>query len=144
MERIVKGEEEMSVFAIEVLRTLQQNTTHATVLGLTGDLGSGKTTFTQLFAKALSIEAHVVSPTYVIAKFYDMTNHATWKRLVHIDAYRINSPEEMRALKWGEIIADPQNIVIVEWPERIGDLFPKDAFMLKFHFIDQTTRSVTL
>lgn len=143
MEQIIKGEDEMSIFAIDILRTLTPSKDHATIVGLSGDLGSGKTTFAQLFARGLLIEEHIVSPTYVIAKFYDIAHNAPWKKLVHIDAYRIEDPAEMRTLKWEEIIADAKNIVLVEWPERVGGLFPKDAPMLQFRFIDQGTRAVT-
>jgi tRNA threonylcarbamoyladenosine biosynthesis protein TsaE len=143
MEHILHGEDQMSAFALEVLRGLPQNKDHATVLGLSGDLGSGKTTFAQLFARGLHIEETISSPTYVIAKFYDIAHHSAWRRFVHIDAYRISDPEEMRRLKWEEIISEPKHIILVEWPEHIGELFPKDAPMLRFRFIDQTTRAVT-
>lgn len=144
MEQIIKGEDKMDAFALEVLRTLPQNKERATVLGLSGDLGSGKTTFAQLFARGLCIEETISSPTYVIAKFYDIAHHPAWSRFVHIDAYRILDPEEMRRLKWEEIISEPKHIILVEWPEHIGELFPKDARMLQFRFIDQITRAVTL
>jgi tRNA threonylcarbamoyladenosine biosynthesis protein TsaE len=142
MEHILQGEDEMNAFALEVLRALPQNKEQATVVGLTGDLGSGKTTFAQFFAQGLHIKDRVVSPTYVIAKFYDIPEHSAWSKFVHIDAYRIEHPDEMRMLKWDGIIADPKNIILVEWPERMGELFPHDAVMLQFRFIDQGTRAV--
>lgn len=144
MERIIQGEDEMGVFALLILRALPQNNkAHATVIGLSGDLGSGKTTFAQLFAKGLGVTERIVSPTYVIAKFYDISNNPLWNKFMHIDAYRIESSDEMRMLKWEAILEDPHHIVLIEWPERIGELFPKDAIMLQFKFIDQTTRAVT-
>jgi tRNA threonylcarbamoyladenosine biosynthesis protein TsaE len=142
MEKIIQGEDEMSVFALEVLRTLSPNKEHATIVGLSGDLGSGKTTFAQFFAQGLHIEERIISPTYVIAKFYDIPNNVRWSKFVHIDAYRIEDPEEMRMLKWDGIVVDTKNIVLVEWPEHIKELFPKDAIMLQFRFIDQGTRAV--
>jgi tRNA threonylcarbamoyladenosine biosynthesis protein TsaE len=142
MENIIQGEDEMNVFAFEVLRTLPANKEHATIVGLSGDLGSGKTTFAQFFAQALHVKERIVSPTYVIAKFYDIPNNALWNKFVHIDAYRIEDPEEMHMLKWTGIVADTKNIVLVEWPEHIKELFPKDTIMLQFRFIDQGTRAV--
>ena len=95
----------------------------ATVLALTGDLGAGKTAFTKLFAEHLGITETLVSPTFVIAKFYEIKKEAfPWKRLVHIDAYRLESWEELRTLKFDEVFQDPQNIIVIEWPEQVSDV----------------------
>jgi tRNA threonylcarbamoyladenosine biosynthesis protein TsaE len=95
----------------------------ATVLGLSGELGAGKTTVTQMIAKNLSVKEKVVSPTFVIAKFYQ-TNDERWDTLVHIDAYRIDDVNELGPLGWETIIVTPRILVIVEWPERIKDMLP--------------------
>jgi tRNA threonylcarbamoyladenosine biosynthesis protein TsaE len=143
MEHILQGEEEMGAFALDFLHTLTQQKERATVVGLSGDLGSGKTTFAQFFAQGLHIEERIVSPTYVIAKFYDIPNNPKWSKFVHIDAYRIEDPEEMRVLKWDGIIADSRHVVFVEWPERLQELLPEDVLMLQFRFINQGVRAVT-
>lgn len=142
MKREFGNEEEMSVYAKQFLEKLAPNTHGATMVGLSGDLGSGKTTFTKLFARALGITEDIVSPTYVIAKFYDIRPIGAWNKLVHIDAYRIDDPEEVRALRWDELIGNPQHLVLIEWPERIGSYFPASAPLLTFQFINDTMRAI--
>lgn len=142
MQHEFKSEEEMSIYAKGFLRTLVPNVHGATVVGLSGDLGSGKTTFTKLFAHALGVDEKVVSPTYIIAKFYDIPKMGAWKKLIHIDAYRIENPEEVRALRWEGMLADPHNLLLVEWPERIGGFFPSDATRLQFQFVNEETRAI--
>jgi len=113
----------------------------AVVIGLRGDLGSGKTTFVQCVAEALGIEEPVTSPTFVIQKTYRLEGQ-TFKRLVHIDAYRIQSANEMPALRWEETVSDPSNIVFIEWPENIEGALPEDAIMINFTYVDENTRNI--
>ena len=132
---------ELTAFAEEFISTLQHETGHATVVGLSGDLGSGKTAFVKAVAKKLGVQEDVLSPTFVIAKFYDLSDSA-WGRLVHVDAYRIEQPDEVRALRFGELLADSRNLVMIEWPEQLQEYFPEDARTLHFRFVDETTREV--
>ncbi len=141
MEREIKSITELEEFAAQFLSRLAKHKTHATIVGLSGELGSGKTAFAKAIAKALGLTEEVLSPTFVIAKFYQLKD-PDWNRLVHIDLYRIEDGDELRALKWESIMADPKNLVMVEWPEQIGALFPQDATMLKFRFIDESTRAI--
>ncbi|MDO8524793.1 MAG: tRNA (adenosine(37)-N6)-threonylcarbamoyltransferase complex ATPase subunit type 1 TsaE [bacterium] len=106
----------------------------ALVLALSGNLGSGKTTFTQGLAKFLKIKGRVNSPTFVVMKRF--------KNLYHIDAYRLNKPEEILELGFKEIIANPKNIVVIEWPEKIKKFLPKQTHFLKFKFINETHRQI--
>ncbi len=103
----------------------------ATVIALSGELGAGKTTFTQGIAVALGIHEAVTSPTFVIEKVYELENQP-FKRLMHIDAYRLKDAHELEVLGWKEVILDPSNLVIVEWPERVADIIPKDAIHASF------------
>jgi len=141
VEREIKSITELEEFAAQFLSRLAKHKTHATIVGLSGELGSGKTAFAKAIAKALGLTEEVLSPTFVIAKFYQLKD-PDWNRLVHIDLYRIEDGDELRALKWESIMADPKNLVMVEWPEQIGALFPQDATMLKFRFIDESTRAI--
>jgi tRNA threonylcarbamoyladenosine biosynthesis protein TsaE len=94
----------------------------AFVAGLSGHLGAGKTAFTKAVAAELGIPEVVTSPTFVLMKIYDISGsrETPFRRLVHIDAYRLEKPEELEALKWEQLVADPHNLIMVEWPENVG------------------------
>jgi tRNA threonylcarbamoyladenosine biosynthesis protein TsaE len=126
------------------LNKLHPHASTATIVALSGDLGSGKTTFTKSFAKALGIsEDNITSPTFVIEKRFDIGNHHHFKKFIHIDAYRLEKPEEIERLDWKETIFDRGNLVFVEWPEHIGGALPKDAIKISFKFVDENTREIT-
>jgi tRNA threonylcarbamoyladenosine biosynthesis protein TsaE len=101
----------------------------ALIVGLSGHLGAGKTAFVKAVAKALGVREEVTSPTFVLMKIYDIDSNSQWqmandqiqwKRLVHIDAYRLEKPEELEALDWEDLVADKNNLIMVEWPENVG------------------------
>lgn len=96
---------------------------NARIVGLSGNLGAGKTAFAKAVAKELGIAEEVTSPTFVIMKIYPATGGVStrWKNLIHIDAYRLESGRELAALKWEQIVADPGNLVLIEWPEHVQD-----------------------
>lgn len=108
----------------------------AVVLGLQGNLGGGKTTFLQGFAKGLGIKEKILSPTFVIMKRF--------KSFYHFDCYRINKPEEILELGFKEIISNPKNIVAIEWSEKIRKALPKSAIFIYFKFIDEDKREIKL
>lgn len=123
----------------------------ALVVGLYGDLGAGKTTFMQFFGASLGITEKILSPTFVIEKIYKIDAAAAksstaknFDHLIHIDAYRLESPNEMRALGWDEIVKDPRNIICVEWADKIAELLPADMVRLEFSHHDEESRHVIL
>jgi len=113
----------------------------AQVLALKGDLGSGKTTFLQGFARGLGVREKILSPTFVILKKFRVKN-SKFKFFYHIDCYRILKPKEISDLGFKEIISDPGNIVAVEWAERVKKILPKNSLVLKFEFIDKSKRKI--
>jgi tRNA threonylcarbamoyladenosine biosynthesis protein TsaE len=113
----------------------------ATLIGLYGDLGSGKTTFTQAAAKLLGVTETVTSPTFVIEKIYKLS-HQHFTHLIHIDAYRLESGKELMSLGWQEIIRDPKNLIFLEWPEKVADILPETIQKIEFLFVDETTRRI--
>jgi tRNA threonylcarbamoyladenosine biosynthesis protein TsaE len=119
--------------ARDILKNKSKN--QARVLGLTGNLGGGKTTFMQGFAVGLGVKEKILSPTFVIMKHFG--------NFYHIDCYRINKPEEILELGFKEILAIPSNIIAVEWPEKIKKFLPKDTIYIDFEFIDDNTRKIT-
>lgn len=106
----------------------------AVVLCLYGDLGGGKTTFLQGFAKGLGIKQKVLSPTFVIMKKFG--------NFYHIDAYRLQNEKDASELGLKEIFKNPENIVAIEWPERIKKLLPKNVIKIKFKFISKNERTI--
>ncbi|VAW19133.1 tRNA threonylcarbamoyladenosine biosynthesis protein TsaE, partial [hydrothermal vent metagenome] len=122
--------EEMEVFAVSFIKTLSKKKKEmgAFVVGLQGDLGAGKTAFTKSVAKALGVGVSVTSPTFVIEKIYKLPVRAPhaggpeneiFSRLIHIDAYRLESGSELTSLGWEDISSDPKNIILIEWPEKV-------------------------
>ena len=93
----------------------------AFVVGLSGHLGAGKTSFAKLVAAELGVAETVASPTFVIMKSYEArSSGVAFSRLVHIDAYRLERREDLEALRFEEVAADPRALVLVEWPENAG------------------------
>lgn len=115
----------------------------AKVIGLEGDLGGGKTTFLQGFAKGVGIKEKILSPTFVIMKSFQLSAFS-FQRFYHIDCYRIEKPKELLDLGFREIISDPKNIVTVEWADRVRKIIPKDALWIKFEFVNGRTRKITI
>lgn len=115
----------------------------ATVIGLYGDLGAGKTTFVQAAAKALGVTETVNSPTFLIFKKYQLpATSSNYKLLIHIDAYRLKSGEELRKLRFDELLADSSSLILIEWADRVTDILPTDHHKLRFEFIDDGTRRI--
>lgn len=108
-------------------------TGQALILGLEGDLGGGKTTFLQGFAKGLGIKEKILSPTFIILRKFKVKS-LKFKVFYHIDCYRISGPKDILLLGFKEIISNPKNIVAIEWADRIRKILPKDALILKFEF----------
>jgi tRNA threonylcarbamoyladenosine biosynthesis protein TsaE len=143
MKTTIHSLEEMHRFAADFVKKIFPKETEATVVGLSGDLGAGKTSFTQGVARACGITDAVVSPTFVIMKIYPISHHS-FLRLIHIDAYRLEKPEELLNLGWQEIIADPTNIILVEWCERVVGLMPENSTTIHFEHVSEKEREVEI
>lgn len=128
--------------ASDLLAKLKPGTDRATVLGLYGDLGSGKTTFTQALGRLLGLTEPMTSPTFVIEKLYPLPEGQKFKQLVHIDAYRLEGGGELAKLNWAQLIADPGNLILVEWADRVADILG-DHEALHFKFINEETRQIS-
>jgi tRNA threonylcarbamoyladenosine biosynthesis protein TsaE len=115
----------------------------AVVLCLRGQLGAGKTTFLQGFAKELGVEEVVNSPTFVIMKHFSI-DAGGFEHFYHIDCYRLEREDEILALGFAEIISNPKNIVAIEWPEKISKLLPPDAPVISFHYTGENTRNISI
>ncbi len=121
-------------FAKKILRKKPGKS--AVVLALSGDLGAGKTTFLQGFARGLGISEVVNSPTFVILKRF--------KNFYHIDCYRLDEPKDILQLGFEEILKNPHNIIAIEWPEKIAGLLPKEIISIQFTHLEENKRELTV
>ena len=110
------------------------------VVALHGDLGAGKTTFTQGLAIAMGVANPVASPTFALCA----EHRGATQRLIHLDLYRMGSPEELLDIGFLDFLAAP-NIVVVEWPERAGTLISTNAWHVRFESCeDPGARRITV
>ncbi len=135
---------ELAAVAAAVLEhpAVQTAKEQAAVVALSGDLGAGKTTFTQTLARTLGVTEPVTSPTFVIMKGYELVDQP-FDMLVHIDAYRLESSAELAVLGFAELLATPRTLMVIEWPEQVADLIAETACRLQFALTGET-RTVTL
>ncbi len=97
------------------------------IFALSGELGAGKTIFVQGFAKGLGIKDRIISPTFVLIRQHKIPG--TNKTLYHLDLYRLEDTVNPKELGLEEIWSDPNNIIIIEWAEKIKEL-PKNAIRI--------------
>ena len=131
------------ILALELLKTKLKLRT-GLVIGLIGQLGSGKTTFIQGFIKGLGIKRRITSPTFVLIKNYEV-RIKNYKKAYHIDCYRISGPKELLKLGFKEIIRSPKTIILIEWAEKIRKILPKNTIWVEFkHAKKQNEREIAI
>lgn len=118
MKVVVKNLEQTKQLAIEFANTLNKGD----VVLLNGDLGAGKTTFTQFVFKYLGVQGVVNSPTFAVLKTYD----ANGITLNHFDTYRINTAEAIEC-GFDEVISSTDCITFIEWSENVKELLPPNC-----------------
>lgn len=123
----------------EFAKGFAQDLSKGDVVFLYGDLGSGKTTFTQFLLKHLAFKGRVKSPTYAIYETYDLSDYT----LIHMDLYRLSSPEELYYLGIEEIF-DGDNVVIIEWPEKGLGVLADVTKSIDFEIINSEQRQLEL
>jgi len=147
MEFITKNFEETQQLAS---RLLDQITilphSGALVLALKGELGAGKTTFIQGLGKVLGIKDKILSPTFVIQRRFTIHDlrFKNFENLYHLDCYRLNNEKDLRELGFEEILKDKNNLVVIEWPERIKKALPADTMWLEFEHGGEDIRKIKM
>lgn len=126
------------------------------IICLSGELGSGKTTFTQGFLKGLKIKGPYTSPTFVVMKKYHKAYNIKPKTkkqnmlhvpcsmfhdVYHLDAYRVKAKDILN-LGWEEMIVNKNNIILVEWADRIKKIIPQDSLWIDFKWISKNKRKI--
>ncbi|HZE87550.1 MAG TPA: tRNA (adenosine(37)-N6)-threonylcarbamoyltransferase complex ATPase subunit type 1 TsaE [Methylomirabilota bacterium] len=117
------------------------------ILALHGDLGSGKTTFIQGLAKGLGITKKIISPTFIIMRTYAVqvkNQKSKIKNFYHVDLYRIENEKDIEGIGLLELMNDPENIIAIEWPEKIENLLPEKRNDLFFTYLDDQKREIII
>jgi tRNA threonylcarbamoyladenosine biosynthesis protein TsaE len=115
---ITKSPEETKELAREFVRGLPRKS--PMIIELVGDLGAGKTTFMSGVGEFLGVKESIVSPTFMIQRNYDINGNFPWKKLIHLDAYRIEDVRELDGINWQKYSSDKDNIIFIEWPANMG------------------------
>ncbi len=121
-------------------RQLAQTLHSPSVIALYGDLGAGKTLFTQALARALGVTDPVTSPTFTLINEYELPGGS---RLFHVDVYRLHDavPE---AIALGLEDLFDEGIVVIEWADRIQPILPEDRIEVHFQHAGEGRRRITI
>jgi tRNA threonylcarbamoyladenosine biosynthesis protein TsaE len=129
--------------ATRFAHTLVPSLSGATLVTLSGDLGAGKTAFTKVVASVLGVADVVSSPTFVLEKIYQLAPPQVFKRLIHIDAYRLEKGSELAPLGFDELMQNAENLVMLEWPEKVADALPVPAHTIKLTVAPDNSRTIS-
>ncbi len=152
MEKITSSPFETQKLAKVILKTLGSINT----ICLYGEMGAGKTTLVQGIAKELGIKAKIISPTFVLVRRYKINSQfpaspagrsilkSQLKYLWHIDLYRLEDLHQIRDLGIAEIWQDKNNLVIIEWAERLNTLLPENKIDIRLESISENERKILL
>lgn len=140
MKRDVPNLETLRTITDELVGTLTSDE-RATLITLSGELGSGKTTTSQMIGERLGVTDTMVSPTFVLEKVYELDGTHGFQRLIHIDAYRLKSGGELTALGFSEILLDSKNLILLEWPEMVMSALPKATIAITLTVEEDGTRT---
>lgn len=106
-----------------------------------GEMGAGKTTIIQSVAKFLGVEGRVLSPTFILLRRHRILNKGFF---YHADLYRLNGVDEVGTLGIEEIWQNPNNLVMIEWPEIIENLLPQPRLEVRIKKISENEREITI
>lgn len=129
------SEADTKAFAIQAAAQAQKGD----IFALQGPLGAGKSVFARAFIQSLTNEeTEVPSPTFTLVQNYDAAKAPIW----HFDLYRTENPDEIYEIGWEEALSD--GIVLVEWPERLGNLIPMRRKEIIFEVVSDESRKITI
>ncbi len=139
---IVKNVRQTSDVAEKILREYKKYN----IFLLKGELGTGKTTLVQLFAKKLGIKQKIQSPTFVLEKKYKICKNLfnkNYNQLVHIDLYRLKKNDAIVQDFSDNFLKDNQ-YVFIEWPDRLGNTVPKKYLEIHLKYYKKTQRTIII
>jgi tRNA threonylcarbamoyladenosine biosynthesis protein TsaE len=130
----------------QIAAALAQGLRAGDVVALEGELGAGKTCFVRGLAEGLGLDSkQVASPTFVLSHEYepsDASRGAT--TLIHSDAYRLHSTNELEAVGWQELLERGDAIIALEWPSRVAGGLPADRIDVRIQHTGETSRIVSI
>ncbi|HEY4510838.1 MAG TPA: tRNA (adenosine(37)-N6)-threonylcarbamoyltransferase complex ATPase subunit type 1 TsaE [Candidatus Paceibacterota bacterium] len=132
--------EDVDAYVAKLIQSLPARTT-ASLIALSGDLGAGKTTLAQAIGRTLGVKEKIPSPTFLVMRSY-ATHHPRFSRFVHIDAYRVESVDELKLLGFEKILKEEETLICVEWPERIESLLPREGVHIHFKNTGEREREI--
>jgi tRNA threonylcarbamoyladenosine biosynthesis protein TsaE len=135
-ERLLRGPGETAALAAALAADLAAGD----VVLLHGDLGAGKTTFTQGLARALGVAGPVQSPTFTLVAEHACRLGTLW----HLDLYRLEDPNDLDAIGYGDLIEPVGGVTVVEWPERAGDWLPERYTLVALTWLSDEDRRVVV
>jgi len=149
--------EELKDFVENFLQQLPSRDS-ATVIGLYGNLGAGKTTLVKELAKQLGVSEDVTSPTFTLMKTYELDPGSlgsvnelkvrddvpSFKKLIHIDLYRIENAEEIKIINLEELFEEKDSIILIEWIDRIENELKDDFMKIKIEYKDENSREIEI
>jgi len=121
------------------------------ILALSGELGSGKTTFIKGLAEGLKVAEVITSPTFVMLKSYpgkigdpsSSSGRVKSIEFVHIDAYRAETIEDIKSVGIEDYFERKDIVMAIEWAEKIKEILPKNTINLEFQIIDKNSRRIS-
>ncbi len=123
----------------KIARDFAKNLCGGTITGLIGELGSGKTIFTQGIAKGLKIKEPVTSPSFTTLNIYE----APRINLFHFDLYRIDSIKDLENIGYEEYFFS-DHITVIEWAEKCIDILPENSYLIYFKYLNEIKREITI
>lgn len=137
MERITSSKIETQKLAQKFAAKLKGGE----ILGLCGDLGSGKTTFVQGLASGLGARGRITSPTFIILNLHKAKKGLT---LAHFDLYRLKDETELEGIGATDYLGKKDIISAIEWAEKAKDLLPKETIWINFEHIEENKRKIII
>ena len=140
MEFISNNEQETLAIGKKIASTLRGGD----IISLVGNLGAGKTVLTRGISEALGVKQGVKSPTFTLMNIYQTAKTSGIKFICHIDAYRLNSAQDLLAIGAMEYFDDPEVLTIVEWGDKAKNILPRRAKIIKIKAISENKRKINI
>ncbi|MBI2626776.1 MAG: tRNA (adenosine(37)-N6)-threonylcarbamoyltransferase complex ATPase subunit type 1 TsaE [Parcubacteria group bacterium] len=111
----------------------------ALVVAIEGELGAGKTVFAKGFARGIGLKEIIKSPTFILMHPYRVSN-SFFKTFYHLDVYRLSNEKDLKPLKFGKILENPLNLILIEWSERVKRILPKKRINIHIDHVNKNAR----